>query len=88
MKHRIRFLGAATLLVASSAAFAAGHISININPFGWGEAPPVVYESPRYYAPPPAVYYGHGQWGDHRDVKEREHHRGRSNHHDDGDHRR
>jgi len=88
MNNRIRFFGLAALLMASSAAFAEGHISVNINPFGWGATPPVVYESPRYYAPPPVVYYGGGHWGDHRAAKGREHHRGRSNHHDDGDHRR
>jgi hypothetical protein len=89
MKIGIRSFGLAALMAASSAAYADGHINIDINPFGWGAAPPVVYESPRDYAPPPVVYYGRGQWGDHREGRGRDHDRdhGRSDHHDDGDRR-
>ena len=89
MNIRIRSLGIIPLTMAASfAAHADGHLSININPFGWGEPPPVVYESPRYYAPPPVVYYGRGHWGDHRDWRGRHDDRGRSEHHDEGDRRR
>jgi hypothetical protein len=88
MKIRIRSLGIAALtLTASSTVFADGHLNVVINPFGWGEPPPVVYESPRYYAPPPVVYYGRGHWGDHRDGHWRNHERDRSDHRDEGDRR-
>ena len=81
MKIGMWIPGAAALaLMASSSAFADAHVNVDINPFGWGAAPPVVYESPRYYAPPPVVYYGRGHWGDHR----RDHGR---DHRDRGDHR-
>jgi hypothetical protein len=64
MKNRILSLGIVALLTASSAAYAAAHINVDINPFGWwGPPPPVVYAPPRYYAPP-AVYYGRGHWGE------------------------
>jgi hypothetical protein len=86
MKKTILSLGmAAIALTASSAALAGAHVNVDINPFGWwGPPPPVVYESPRYYAPP-GVYYGHGHWGD-RHERERHDYRGHSGHHDD--HRR
>jgi hypothetical protein len=88
MNNRIRSLGVAALMTASSAAYADGHIRIDVNPFGWGAPPPVVYESPRYYAPPPVVYYGRGHWGDRREERGRDHNRGRLGHHDEGDRRR
>jgi hypothetical protein len=78
---------AALALLASSPAFADPHVNVDINPFGWGVAPPVVYESPRYYAPPPVVYYGRGHWGDHRGDRGRDRGHGRGDHHDDGDRR-
>jgi hypothetical protein len=82
----MKFLSVAALLAASSSAFADAHFSVNVNPFGWGAPPPVVYQSPGYYdgyyAPPPVVYYGGGHWGDHRDH-DRGHDRGRH----DGDRR-
>jgi hypothetical protein len=87
MKIRIRSLGMVALaLTASTAAFADVHI--DINPFGWGAPPPVVYESPRYYAPPPVVYSGRGHWGDRREERGVSHDRGRSDHRDEGDRRR
>jgi len=90
MKIRIRSLGIVALaLTASTAAFADVHLNVDLNPFGWGAPPPVVYESPRYYAPPPVVYNGRGHWGDRRGERARDHSdRGRSEHHDDGDRRR
>jgi hypothetical protein len=85
MNIRIRSLGImALMMTASFAANADAHLNIDINPFGWGAPPPVVYESPRYYAPPPVVYSGRGHWGDRREGRGRDHDRGRS----DGDHRR
>jgi len=95
MKIRILSLGlVASTLMASTAAFADVHVGVVLNPFGWGEPPPVVYESPRYYySPPPVVYYGRGNWGDHREGRgrgrghDRGWDRGRD-HHDDGDRRR
>jgi hypothetical protein len=88
MKIRIRSLGIVALaLTASTAAFADIHV--DINPFGWGAPPPVVYESPRYYAPPPVVYDGRGRWGgDPGDSRGRSRDRGRSQHRDEGDRRR
>jgi hypothetical protein len=92
MKIRILSLGIVALtLTAGSTAYADVHLHVDVNPFGWGApAPPVVYESPRYYAPPPVVYYGRGRWGDHHDGRGRDHDRGRgrSEHHDGGDGRR
>jgi hypothetical protein len=86
MSIQIRSLGIIALtMAASSAAYADGHLIININPFGWGAPPPVVYESPRYYAPPPVVYSGRGHWGNDRERRGRDHDRGRSKHHDAGD---
>jgi hypothetical protein len=74
MKKHILALGVAALaLTASSAAF-AGHVVVEVNPFGWGAPPPVVYASPRYDAPP-GVYYGRGHWGERHDS--RGHDRGR-----------
>jgi hypothetical protein len=90
MKIQLWSLGIAALtLSASTATYANVHVNVDVNPFGWG-APPVVYEPPRYYARPPVVYYGRGNWGDHRDGRGRgrDHDRGRSEHHDDGDRRR
>ena len=82
MKNRILSLGFAALaLTASSAAFAAAHVSVVVNPFGfWAPPPPVVYAPPRYYAPP-AVYYGRGHWGERHDSR-RYHDRGRDHDHD------
>src|SRR5580658_3673746 len=81
MKIRILPLGIVALsLMASTAAYANVHLNVDLNPFGWGAPPPVVYESPRYYGGPPVVYAGGGHWGDLRGW-----------HHDDhghGDHRR
>lgn len=79
MNGSMKFLCLSALLTASSAAFADPHISVNINPFGWGAPPPVVYAPPRYYGPPPLVYDGRGRWGD------RGHYR---DHRDHRDHRR
>jgi hypothetical protein len=88
MKVLIHSLGVAALvLTASSAAYADVHFNVDVNPFGWGAPPPVVYESPRYYAPPPVVYNGRGNWGDRRDDRGRHRDRGRSEHHDEGDRR-
>ena len=88
MKIRILSLGIVALaLTASSVAFANEHVYVDVNPFGWGEhRPPVVYESPRRYYPPPVVYYGRGRWGEHRDRdwRGRDQDRGRSEHHDEG----
>ena len=87
MKHRIMSLSVIALaLTAGSVAYADAHISVDLNPFGWGAPPPVVYVPPRYEAPP-AVYYGRGHWGDHRDWRGRHDDRGRSEHRD-GDDRR
>lgn len=72
----------ALTMMASSAAYANVHVNVDLNPFGWGAPPPVVYESPRYYAPPPVVYSGRGHWGDHREARGHNHDRGRSDHHD------
>ena len=84
MKHRILSLGIVALTLAGSAAYAG--VEVSINPFGWwGPPPPVVYAPPRYNAPP-AVYYGRGHWGDHRDARGHQD-RGRSEHHVAGDHR-
>ena len=48
--HPIRSLGfAAISLTVSSLAYAGIHLNVDLNPFGWG-------------APPPVVYYGHGYW--------------------------
>jgi hypothetical protein len=78
MKSRIWSVGIVALTLAvSSTAYAGVHLNVNINPFGWGAPPPVVYEPPGYYAPPPVVYYGRGHWGDHRDGRGRSHDRGR-----------
>jgi hypothetical protein len=92
MKIRIWSFGIVPLaLMAGSAAFADGRINVDINPFGWGQAPPVVYESPRYYAPPPVVYYGRGNYGEHRGYRGRDHDRGdrgRSEHRDRDEGRR
>ena len=91
MNIQIRSLGMVALMMAASAAYADGRVSIDINPFGWGAPPPpVVYAPPREYAPPPVVYYGGGHWGDRREGRRdhdhgRDHDRGRSDHHDDGD---
>ena len=62
MNNRIRSLFIVGLTMAAGAAYADGHVRVDINPFGWGEPPPVVYESPRYYAPPPVVYQGRGHY--------------------------
>ena len=90
MKIRIRSLGIVALaLTASTAAFADVHLNVDLNPFGWGAPPPVVYESPRYYAPPPVVYGGDGRWGgDSRGRSHDRHDRGQSEHRADGDRRR
>jgi hypothetical protein len=87
MKSRIGSLGIVALtLTASSVAYANVHVNVDINPFGWGAPPPVVYEPPRYYASPPVVYYGRGHWGDHRERgRNHDRDRGRSEHHDEGD---
>ena len=89
MNIRTCVLGIVPLaLMAGSAAYADARVNVDINPFGWGVAPPVVYESPRYYGPPPMVYNGRGNWGDRRGWRGRDHDRGRSGHHDrDGDRR-
>lgn len=89
MKIRSLSLGIVALtLTAGSAAYADVHLHVDVNPFGWGAPPPVVYESPRYYAPPPVVYNGRGRWGDHRDERGHDRDRGRSGHHEGGDGRR
>ena len=82
MKLRILSLGMVSLaLMASATAYADVHVNVGVNPFGWGAPPPVVYESPRYRAPP-MVYYGRGQWGDVRESRRHDDHsRGRSEHH-------
>ena len=72
MKTRTKSLCTLALALAGSAAYADGRINIDINPFGWGAPPPVVYEPPRYYEPPPVVYNGRGDWGDrHEGWRER-----------------
>jgi hypothetical protein len=82
MNIRFCSLGVAALaLMSGSASYANVHVDVNVNPFGWGAPPPVVYEPPRYYGPPPVVYQGRGHWGDHREG--RGHDRGRD-HHDEG----
>jgi hypothetical protein len=82
MNIRIRSLGiVALLLTASAAAYADVHVNVDLNPFGWGAPPPVVYAPPRYYAPPPVVYAGRGHYGGDRGDRGRGHDRG-------GDHRR
>ena len=86
MNSRILSLSmAAIALTAGSAAYADIHV--DVNPFGWGAPPPVVYESPRYYAPPPVVYGGYNRWGDHSYYHGRDHyyrsHEGHEGH--DGD---
>ena len=86
MNYRILSLGAVALGLASTAAFADVRLNVDLNPFGWGAPPPVVYESPRYYAPPPVVYNGRGHWGEQRAERGRDQDRGRSDHHDDGHH--
>ena len=92
MNNRIRSLFIVALTTAAGAAYADGHIRVDINPFGWGAPPPVVYESPRYYAPPPVVYQGRGHyWGERGEGRDRNHYdrgRGEREHHDDGDRRR
>jgi hypothetical protein len=82
MKNRILSVGLAALsLAASAAAYADAHVRVDLNPFGfWGPAPPVVYEPPRYYAPP-AVYVGRGHYGEHHDRGRYD--RGRPEHRDD-----
>jgi hypothetical protein len=84
MNNRIRSLGLAALaLTASTAASAAAHINVDINPFGWGAPPPVVY-APRPYYAPPGVYYGRGHWGDRHDTRghnDRGHDRGHDGRH-------
>jgi hypothetical protein len=95
MNYRILSLGAVALALASTAAFADVHLNVDLNPFGWGAPPPVVYESPRYYAPPPVVYNGRGHWGEQRGQRGRDQDRGRWDHqtqgrdqgrHDEGHH--
>ena len=82
MKIRISVLGTVALaLMASSSAYADAHLNVDINPFGWGAPPPLVYVSPRYYGPPPVVYDGRGHWGDHRGWRGHDRDRGRSEHH-------
>jgi hypothetical protein len=81
MKNLIRSLGIVALtLTASSAAYADVHLNVDLNPFGWGVPPPVVYEPRRYYAPP-VVYNGRGHWGDQHDSRARHTDRGHSEHH-------
>ena len=88
MKNRILSLGMVALtMAASSAAYADGHVSVVIDPFGWGAPPPVVYAPPRYNAPP-AVYYGRGRYGGHRDSHERYDRRRPEQHDRDNDRRR
>jgi hypothetical protein len=89
MKIRILSLGiVAFALMASATAYADVHLNVDLNPFGWGAPPPVVYESPRY-VPPPVVYSGRGHWGDNREGRGRDdQNRGRSEHQDKGDGRR
>jgi len=75
--------GAAVMLTAGTNAFASVHLNVDINPFGWGAPPPVVYAPPGYYGrpgyygPPPVVYVGGGQWGGHRGGRDRGHGGGR-----------
>jgi hypothetical protein len=90
MKNRLPILAIVALtLSASSTAYADVHLNVDVNPFGWwAPRPPVVYEPPRYYAPPPVVYFGHDHWGDHRDGRGRHNDRGRGEHHDEGGGRR
>ena len=65
MKKAILTLALGSLaLMAASTASARLNVSVGINPFGYGYAPPVVYApDPYYYAPPPAVYVGGGYYG-------------------------
>jgi hypothetical protein len=88
MNSRTKLLGIVALtMMSSTAAYASVHVNVDLNSFGWGAPPPVVYEPPRYYAPQPAVCYGRGHWGDHREGRGK-HDRGRSDHHDRDDGRR
>jgi len=64
---------AAAMLIVGTNAFASVHLNVDINPFGWGAPPPVVYAGPSYYGPPPVVYVGGGQWGGHRGGRDRGH---------------
>jgi hypothetical protein len=76
MKNRITSLGIVALALTASSVAYAGHVSVEINPFGfWGPPPPVVYVAPRYSAPP-AVYYGRGHYGDRHDYSHRRDDRG------------
>jgi hypothetical protein len=56
----VHFLFGAFALVAASSASAAVNVTIEVNPFGYGQypAPVVVYQPHPFYAPPPVVYEG------------------------------
>ena len=73
MKHAIPAIAFITLAFAAASA-AKADVHVIINPFGFvAVAPPVVYEPRPYYAPPPVVYAGGGNWGHHRDRHPRRH---------------
>ena len=63
--------GVAAMLLAGANSYASVHLNVDINPFGWGAPPPVVYAPPAYYASPPVVYVGGGRWGGHRQGRDR-----------------
>jgi hypothetical protein len=69
MKYRI-ISGVSLVLLLSVISTADAHtdVRIGINPFGFGvyAPPPVVYQPDPYYVSPPVVYFGGGNWGDHR----------------------
>lgn len=87
MNMTTKALGVLALTAAGTAAFADGRINVDINPFGWGAPPPVVYEPPDYYAPPPVIYNGRGDWGD-RHEGWREHRDGYGREYDHGGYQR
>ena len=62
-KELVSLLFGAVVLAAAPAAYARVDVSVGINPFGYGYAPPVVYQPAPYYAPPVGVYLGGGGWG-------------------------
>jgi hypothetical protein len=89
MKRRIALLVfGAFALTAASAASARVHVSVNVNPFGYEYAQPVIYHTDPYYDPyyaaPPVAYFGRGSWGGGREWRDRnDRGRRRSRGHDD-----
>jgi hypothetical protein len=74
MKRGIAFLVLGALaLTAASVASARVHVSVNVNPFGYEYAQPVIYQADPYYDPyyaaPPVAYFGRGSWGGGREWR-------------------